>query len=183
MPDFKDRLLEIHGSNMWSGYHVNRAIEFARRYDMTGIIFHANDIIDKAIKPDRYFSPNESLLKFNNRDGDTKNYKYYLKNAIDKITDSGLEFYAEVKEIYFAYEILEQMPGLRKENGALCPTDPFWWEFLDAKLEEFASRFPRVSGVIVSAGTRESMVSLADNRCTCERCKGYSMDEWYRRLI
>ena len=183
MPDFKDRLLEIHGSNMWSGYHVNRAIEFARRYDMTGIIFHANDIIDKAIKPDRYFSPNESLLKFNNRDGDTKNYKYYLKNTIDKITDSGLEFYAEVKEIYFAYELLEQMPGLRKENGALCPTDPFWWEFLDAKLEEFASRFPRVSGVIVSAGTRESMVSLADNRCTCERCKGYSMDEWYRRLI
>lgn len=183
MADFKDRLLEIHGSNMYSGFHVQRAIEFAKRYDMTGIIFHANDIIDKAIKPDKYFSPNDSLLKYNNRDGDTKNFKYYLKNAIDKIVDSGLEFYVEVKEIYFPHELLEEYPELRKENGAICATDPFWWQFLSDKLNEFAERFPKVSGVIVSAGTRESMVSLALNKCKCSRCTGYDMGRWYRELL
>lgn len=183
MADFKDRLLEIHGTNMYSGFHVNRAIKFAKQFGLTGIIFHANDIIDRAIKPDKYFSPNDSLLKFNNRDGDTKNYKYYLKNIIDKIVDSGLEFYVEVKEIYFAHEILEQYPNLRKENGAICATDPFWWQFLNDKMEEFAERFPKVSGVIVSAGTRESMVSLALNKCTCDRCAGYDTGKWYRELL
>ncbi len=183
MADYQDRLLEIHGSNMFNGYHVQRAIEFARRFDMTGIIFHANDIIDRAIKPDRYFPPNESLLKFNNRDGDTKNYKYYLSNIIDRITASGLEFYVEVKEIYYPYEILEVFPQLRKENGAVCATDPFWWEFLEEKISEFTRRFPKLSGIIVSAGTRESMVSLALNKCTCERCRGYDMDRWYQELM
>ncbi len=183
LADYKDRLLEIHGSNMWNGFHVQRAIEFAKRYGLTGIIFHANDIIDKAIKPDKYFPPNVSLLQYNNRDGDTKNYKYYLKNVIDKITDAGLQFYVEVKEIYFPYEILSEYPHLRKENGAICPTDPFWWEFLEEKLSEFARRFPKASGVIVSAGTRESMVSLALNKCVCDRCKSYTMDRWYRELM
>mgnify|MGYP007012715934 FL=1 len=52
-PDYKDRLLEIHGTNMWNGYHVERAIEFAKKFNLTGIIFHCNDIIDRAIKPDK----------------------------------------------------------------------------------------------------------------------------------
>ena len=55
-------------------------------------------LIDRAIKPDKYFPPNVSLLSYNNRDGDTKNHKYYLGNVIDKITAAGLEFYVEVKE-------------------------------------------------------------------------------------
>lgn len=183
MADHKDRLLEIHGSNMWNGYHVQRAIEFAKKFDLTGIIFHCNDIIDRAIKPDKYFPPDVSLLSYNNRDGDTKNYKYYLRNIIDRITDAGLEFYAEVKEIYYPHELLQEYPGLRKENGAVCPTDPFWWEFLEEKIREFTVRFPKASGVIVSAGTRESMVSLAANKCTCSRCAGYDVDRWYRELI
>ena len=181
--DYKDRLLEIHGSNMWNGYHIQRAIEFAKQFNLTGMIFPCNDLIDRAIKPDRYFSPDVSLLSYNNRDGDTKNYKYYLKNVIDKITDAGLEFYVEEKEIYYPHEILEEFPQLRKENAAVCPTDPFWWEFLEEKIREFVCRFPKVSGIIVSAGTRESMVSLAANKCTCDRCENYSVDQWYRELI
>lgn len=183
MFDNKDRLLEIHGTNMYNGFHVQRAIEFAKKFDMTGIIFHANDIIDKTVKPDKYFSPNKSLLSYNNRDGDTKNYRYYLKNIIDKITSAGLEFYVEVKELYFAHELLEEYPHLRKENGAICPTDPFWWEFLEEKIREFTQRFPKLSGIIVSCGTRESMVSLALNKCTCDRCKNVDADSWYVMLL
>jgi len=183
IPAYKDRLLEIHGTNMFNGFHVQRAIEFAKKFNMTGIIFHCNDIIDRTIKPDKYFSPNVSLLSYNNRDGDTKNHKYYLKNLIDKITAAGLEFYVEVKEIYYPHEILAEYPALRKENGAVCPTEPFWWEFLEEKIREFVERFDKLSGIIVSAGTRESMVSLAANKCTCTRCTSYDMHRWYRELI
>ena len=183
MAVYQDRLLEIHGTNMWNGYHTQRAIEFAKLFDLTGIIFHCNDIIDRAVKPDKYFPPNVSLLSYNNRDGDTKNYKYYLKNVIEKITNAGLEFYIEVKELYYPHELLQEFPSLRRENGAVCPTDPFWWKFLEEKLREFAERFPKLSGVIVSAGTRESMVSLAANTCNCDRCKSYDVDRWYRELI
>ena len=113
----------------------------------------------------------------------TKNHKYYLGNVIDKITAAGLEFYVEVKEIYYPHEILQEFPYLRKENGAVCPTEPFWWEFLEEKIREFVQRFPKVSGIIVSAGTRESMVSLAANKCECERCRCCDMNLWYRKLI
>lgn len=168
---------------MWNGYHVQRAIEFANRFDLTGIVFHSNDIIDRAIRPDKYFPPEVSFKHYKNRDGDTKNYKYYLRNIIDKITAAQLEFYVEVKEINYPYELLVEYPALRKENGAVCPTDPFWWEFLEEKIREFTQRFPKASGIIVSAGTSESMVSMAANKCNCDRCKSYDVNRWYRELI
>lgn len=182
-PDYAERLLEIHGSNMWNGFHVERAIEFAKKFDLTGIIFHCNDLVDKAVRPDKYFPPDVSLLRYNNRDGDTKNYKYYLGNIIDRITAAGLAFYAETKELYYPHELLEEYPRLRMPNGAVCPADPFWREFLEEKIDEFVRRFPGISGVIVSAGTRESMVSLAANKCNCGRCRATDMNSWYRDVI
>lgn len=38
---YKDRLLEIHGINMWNAFHVDRAIRFAKQFHLTGIIFTA----------------------------------------------------------------------------------------------------------------------------------------------
>ena len=180
---YKDRLLEIHGINMWNTFHVDRAIRFAKQFHLTGIIFHCNELIDKVIFPDKYFDKDE-LLSFNPvRNSITKNYRYYLRTVLDKCKANGLEFYAEVKEIYFHYDLLTKYPELRGENGALCATDPFWWEFLEEKYREFFERFPDVAGIIVSPGTRESMVSFAANRCDCERCKGYDVDQWYRNLL
>lgn len=183
MKQYKDRLLEIHGYNMWNMYHVDRAIQFAEKYHMTGIIFHCNDLVDRMVFPEKYFSKDE-LLSYNPvRNSITKSYRYYLTSVLDKCEKAGLEFYAEVKEVYFTYDLLTKYPELRKENGQLCATDPFWWQYLEDKYDEFFSLFPRVSGISVSPGTRESMVSLAANRCTCERCRNYDADMWYHNLI
>ncbi|MBO4394310.1 MAG: hypothetical protein J5800_08200, partial [Spirochaetales bacterium] len=171
MRGYKDRILEIHGYNMWNMFHVDRAIQFAKKFKMTGIIFHCNELIDKMVFPEKYFTKDE-LLKYNPvRNSVTKSNRYYLRSVLDKCREAGLEFYAEVKEVYFPYDLLTKYPELRKNNGQLCATDPFWWEFLQAKYEEFFQLFPDVAGISVSPGTRESMVSLAANRCTCDRCK------------
>lgn len=182
-PSYSSRLLEIHGINMWNMFHVDRAVKFAEKYDLTGIIFHCNDLIDRVVFPEKYFSKDE-LLEYNPvRNSITKNYRYYLRSVLDKCRRHHLEFYAEVKEVFFPYDLLTKYPELRKENGQLCATDPFWWQFLEEKYKEFFELFPEVSGIIVSPGTRESMVSFAANRCTCERCHSYNADDWYHNLL
>ncbi|WP_368234643.1 hypothetical protein [Anaerotruncus rubiinfantis] len=183
VPNYADRLLEIHGPNMWNMFHVDRAIRFAQKYQLTGLIFHCNELLDKLVLPSKYFSKELSLARWPVRDATLMNNQYYLHGVLDKCKAAGLEFYAEVKELYYPAEILEVFPFLRKENGAACPTEPFWWEFVEEKFREFIELFPDVAGVIVSPGTRESMISLAANGCVCDRCKTYEIDRWYRELI
>lgn len=183
MRQYKDRILEIHGYNMWNMFHVDRAIKFAHQYHMTGIIFHCNDLVDRMVFPEKYFTKDE-LLSYNPvRNSITKSYRYYLRSVIDKCKEYGLDFFVEVKEIYFTNDLLSKYPQLRKSNGQLCATDPFWWEYLEEKYNEFFSLFPDVAGVSVSPGTRESMVSFAANRCDCERCKNYDVDLWYHNVL
>lgn len=180
---YKDRILEIHGSNMWNMFHVDRAIQFAKKFNMTGIIFHCNELIDKMVFPEKYFSKDD-LLKYNPvRNSVTKSNRYYLRSVLDKCRENGLEFYAEVKEVYFPLDLLSKYPNLRGPNGQLCASDPFWWEFVEAKYDEFFELFPEVAGISVSPGTRESMVSFAANQCTCDRCKTYDVDDWYYNLL
>ena len=182
-PDYQERILEIHGPNMFNMFHVERAINFAQKHDLNGLIFHCNELLDRLVLPSKYFSKRDSLANWPVRDATLMNNQYYMHGVLKKCKEAGLNFYAEVKEIYYPQEILELFPWLRKPNGAICPTDPFWWEFLEEKVREFVELFPDIAGIVVSPGTRESMVSLAANRCTCERCKHYDVDQWYRELI
>ena len=64
VPSYEQRILEIHGINMWNMFHVDRAIRFAKRHKMTGIAFHCNELIDKVVFPEKYFTKDE-LLKYN----------------------------------------------------------------------------------------------------------------------
>jgi hypothetical protein len=68
-------------------------------------------------------------------------------------------------------------------KGAICPTKPFWWDFLKAKYSELCDVLPDLGGVIVSPGTRESKVSITANQCSCENCANLSPLEWYTTLI
>jgi hypothetical protein len=69
------------------------------------------------------------------------------------------------------------------ENALLCPTNPFWWEYLDAKLDELLRFVPAIDGIIVSPGSRESKLSIAANRCGCNRCRTTTDADWYAQLI
>jgi hypothetical protein len=181
--DYTDRLLEIHSAAMWNMSHVDMAIQFAHKYRLTGLIFHCNDLLDRLVLPAKYFDKDLSLARWPVRDATLINNHYYINDVLARCREAGLEFYAEVKELYYPAEIVELFPFLRKENGAICPTEAFWWEFLEEKVREFVATFPSVAGIIVSPGTRESMVSLAANGCVCDRCRTYDIDVWYRQLI
>lgn len=183
MADYALRNLEIHGPNMWNMWHVDKAIQFAKKFDMTGLIFHCNELIDKLVLPFKYFPKDLSLERWPVREATLLNNRYYISEVIRRCRENGLEFYAEVKELYYPNEIIELYPDLRKENGAVCPTEPFWWEFLEQKITEFVELIPDAAGIIISAGTRESMVSLAANGCVCDRCQNYDIDTWYAQVL
>ena len=183
LPDYQDRILEIHGPNMFNMFHVDRAINFAKDHGLNGLIFHCNELLDKLVLPYKYFDKDLSLARWPVREATVQNNRYYMHGVLAKCKEAGLNFFAEVKELYYPPEILELYPFLRKENGAVCPTEPFWWEFLEEKVREICEQLPDIAGIVASPGTRESMISLAANGCKCERCRNYNMDQWYRELI
>ena len=123
---FEHRLLELHGRNMWNMFHVDRAIEFAKRYNMTGIIFHCNDLIDYVVFPTKYFSKADVMSHNPVKNSITKSYQYYLNAVLERCQAAGLEFYPEVKEINFDSDHFFSKYGkLRNPDGSLCATDPF----------------------------------------------------------
>lgn len=183
MSDYSTKLLEIHGPNMWNFWHVTKAVELARQLGMTGIVFHCNDLVDRLVMPSAFFPKELSLRRWPVRFHTVENDRYYVNEVIRLCRANDLEFFAEVKELYFPPDIVELYPHLRNEDGAICPTDPFWWEFLTVKYSELVEQIPDLRGVILSVGTRESMASMAANACGCDRCRSYDVDMWYRELI
>jgi hypothetical protein len=168
---------------MWQLWQVEKAIDFIKKYDMTALIFHQNDIIDKLVRPSKYFSEEICLARWPFRYAIPMHNLYYINEITRRCKVEGIQFFVEVKELYYPHEIIELYPELRSSNGAICPTHPFWWEFLEEKIREFLELVPDVSGIIVSPGTRESMISIAANGCNCERCRGYDINLWYKQLL
>lgn len=180
---FENRLLEIHSTGMWNIFFVDRAIEIAKKYCCTGIIFHCNDFIDRVVFPSKFFSK-EDIMEYNPvRNSITKNNQYYLRAVLERCIKSNLEFYVETKEFNFDDHLIYKYPEVIGSNGKICATHPFLFEYIEGKYREFFDLFPEVSGVIVSPGSKESKVTISANKCQCVRCKNTDIDEWYKKLI
>ena len=180
---FDNRLLEIHSTGMWNIYHVDRAIELASRYNCTGIIFHCNELVDRVVFPEAFFSK-EDIMEYNPvRNSITKNNQYYLRAVLERCEQHGLEFYAETKEFNFDDHLIYKHPELIGTDGKICATHPLLFDYVEAKYREFFDIFPQVAGIIVSLGTKESKVTISANKCHCPRCQKTDMNDWYRSLI
>src|ERR1035438_2737913 len=79
--------------------------------------------------------------------------------------------------------LAEIHPEILGEKGTVCPTSPFWWEFLHTKYAELFDVIPGLDGVIVSPGTFESKLSIAMGTCDCPSCATTTPMEWYTKLI
>jgi hypothetical protein len=184
MSDFEFRGLEIHSPRMWDTTQARAAMDFMVRYNLNILLFHQNDLIDQLVYPEKYFPPEYMWKRFPPRFSRVHNNRTYINNIIDLCHRRNLLFIPEVKELYFDEWITELHPEVRNaENALLCPTHPFWWEYMEVKMEEFLKYLPDIDGIVVSPGTRESKLSIASNRCGCERCKNTSDAEWYAKLI
>ncbi len=197
MADFRVRALEIHSQYVWDFDWVRRALDFIVAQGMTALVLHRNDIVDRIVWPSRYFGGAGPYGNTFERYRDIHRTLYrltptrrsgpyqrrdYLRRVIDLAGRQGIEVYFENKELFFHEIFLELRPELVK-GGAVCPTEPFWWEFLETKYTELFEELPALAGIITAPGTGESKVSISSNRCTCPRCQSSTPRDWFTRLL
>ncbi|NHN34911.1 hypothetical protein [Paenibacillus agricola] len=183
MQTFELRGLEIHNARMWRWSAVERALEFMAETDLNALIFHQNDIIDNLVFPKAYFTQELMYTRWPLRRSTIVSSQLYIRQVIKKAKSMGIGFYFEVKELWYPDNLLEIFPHLRTPEGKVCPTDPFWFEFLEVKIRELIEVLPDFAGIIMSPATRESKVSIAANSCSCERCQTTDNGEWYKQLL
>ena len=167
---------------MWEWDHVRRLMDFASDNGLNAIVFHQNDIIDEILYPERFVPRQMMKRRFPVYQFGTDNNYAYIARVAEECRARGLFFFLEVKELWFRAYLLQYRPQLM-QTGALCPNDPFWFEFLEAKFETLYEKLPDVSGVIASIATKESRISIVNSQCQCEKCRATSASEWYRKII
>lgn len=168
---------------MWERARIVEALNFIKANGLTGLVLHETDFVHHVVYPRDYFDPYALWKDAPSRRGENAifNNRIYFDHVLQLARKAGVEVYVEVKEIGFSDEVLEYKPALIK-NGAVCPSEPFWFEYIERKTEELLSDFPLLAGMIVSAGSQESRASRAQNKCKCELCAAISVPQWYRRI-
>lgn len=198
MRDFSFTGLEVHSQNAWDFRWMLKTLDFAQRHEMSAVVLHRNDIVDRMIHPAEYFgapraaykSPFESyahifrtLQQYTpTRRSRPLQRRDYLKRVIHEADLRGIQVYVQNKELWFPEILVELHPEVLR-NGVICPTEPFWQEFVDVKYTQLFQDLPNLAGVITSPATAESRVSISSNRCNCERCESTTSSEWYRTLL
>lgn len=177
--------LEIHSSRMWQLEQVNRTIDFMADHGFNALIFHQSDLMNTLVLPEKYVTVKTMWEKFSAlRYFAVENNQHYLNLVARRAKKRGIGLYLNVKEIFYPDDIAELYPQLIRDNAVACPSDPFWFGYLEACFEELCERVPDLEGVILSAGTHESRTSITrQNPCTCERCRNLDGAEWYRHLF
>lgn len=183
MRGFSFRGYEIHSSRMWQQAQVDLALSFMKENGLNALIFHQNDLVLQLVFPEKYFDNDIMWDNWPVRRQGILYQRDYMDQVIQKAKEMGIDFYLEIKEIDTVDGIFELMPHLRGEDGTVCPNHPFWEEFLQTKFEELFQIYPDIAGIIVSLGTRESPVSIAANRCRCQRCQNTSDLAWYEKVL
>lgn len=196
MNNFNDRGLEIHEA-MWDEDQINKALKFMVEHDMNILILHKGDIIDKLIYPCKYFGYEDKTTNIHHGYSKIfrKLYQYtpagrsapytlmeFMKRVLTRAKRSGIKVYLNNKEIWFPDVLLNFHPELYK-NGFICPSEPFWEEFIHTKYEELFNCLPDLAGIITSPATGESKVSISGNHCKCEKCQKMNPSEWYYNIL
>jgi hypothetical protein len=194
---FRLRALEMHSRFVWDWDRVRRSLDFVAQQGMTALVLHRNDIVDRIIWPGRFFGAGAEAANIfaRYRDSFRTLYTYtptrrsgpyhrreYLRRVIEVAARQGTEVWFQNKELFFHEIFLELRPELTK-GGTLCPNEPFWFDFVDAKYTELFQELPGLAGVITAPGTGESRLSITANRCRCGLCAQATPRGWYGRLI
>jgi hypothetical protein len=182
--NFTFRALEISGSRMWERKAILQALDFIERHRMTDLVLHETDGLQKILYPRVYFDPYAKWKSAPARRGENAilNNRVYFDHLLNLTGQRGIGMWLEMKQLGFPDEVLEMRPDLMK-NGNVCPCEPFWYEFLEASVDELYRDFPKLSGLIVSAGSPEGRASRAQNKCGCDLCQATSVEDWYYELI
>ena len=179
---FDIRGVEMHGDRMWSWRWVKRAIDEGASLGLNALVLHKNDLLDMLVFPARYFDVEQIWARWPVRYHNIDNNRQYLRAILRHAGDNGMRVFLQVKEVSFHDSLLRVRPELWKEN-AICASDPFWWDYLEAKVDELMTALPDLGGLIVSPATRETRVTISANECRCPRCAATQAEDWYTDLI
>lgn len=181
--EFAIRGLEIHSRRMWQWRAVDSALELMHKLDLNTLIFHQNELTDNLVWPRAFFTTDMMYARWPIRMSNINNDREFVREVVRRAARYGISFYPEVKEIWYPESLLEIHPEVMIARGIVCPTHPFWWEWVRTKYRELLETVPNIGGVIVSPGTRETKVSISAHACPCERCASQDPKEWYSALI
>ena len=119
------------------------ALDFIKAHDMTALVLHETDLVHQVVYPRDYFDPYALWKDAPTRRGENAifNNRVYFDHILQLARNAGVEVYVEVKEIGFSDEVLEYKPALIK-NGVVCPTEPFWFDYIERKTDELLRDFP-----------------------------------------
>jgi hypothetical protein len=178
------RALELHGGRMWERSRVVDVLAFMNRNAMNTLVLHESDLVHQVVYPRAYFDPYALWSDLPSRRGENAifNNRAYFGHLLKLASDAGIQVWVNVKEIGFSDEVLSIHPEVFKD-GVICPSEPFWSEYVEHKADELFSDFPLLSGMIVSLGSQESRASRVQNSCKCELCRSESLEQWYSRFI
>jgi hypothetical protein len=181
---FVVRALELHGSHIWRRSAVQQALEFITCNGLNTLVLHETDLVQMVTYPRSYLDPHGLWHSAPTRRGENaiENNRVYLDHVMRLADKAGVSLLVEVKEIGFPDEILALKPELMKQ-GEVCPSDPFWLEFIERKTDEFFTDFPQIAGMISSAGSTEGKASRAQNKCGCSLCRQTTLEDWYFGII
>lgn len=179
---YKRRGVEIHSHRMWDWNSVQRTIDFMSENDLNLLTFHRVDMLDQLTCPEKWLP--EAVIQRRGlvRLHTIQNNREYLRRVTRECHRRGIAFHIEIKEISFPDQLLTVVPELWKDDH-VCPSHPFWQEFLSEKVGELLRYVPDIDGIIVSPATRESKLSVSTTPCQCERCRETQPHEWYERVI
>lgn len=197
MTEFRFRALEMHSRAVWDFDRVRRSLDFIAAQGLNALVLHRNDIVERIVWPARYFGAtgeerniferyraiHRSLYRYTpTRRSGPYHRREYLRRVIELAARQGTEVWFQNKELFFHEIFLELRPELTK-NGVICPNEPFWFDFVEAKYTELMQELPGLGGVITAPGTGESRLSITANRCECELCRAATPREWYGKLV
>jgi hypothetical protein len=188
MSDFAIRGVEMHSrsrfqTGSWRWKSIDRVLGIMERHDLNALIFHQVDLTDWLVLPRAYFSPETMRTRYPARLAQVENARSHIREVVRRAAEKGVGFYLEVKEMWYPDELIELHPEVMEVKGVVCPTHPFWWDFIRAKYTELVEEVPGIAGVIMSPGSRESKLTLAVRNCPCERCRSYDPAAWYASII
>lgn len=178
------RGLELHGKSFWSHRSIDKALETASRYGLNALVLHESDFTTEFLYPKPLFDPDATWEGAPARRGENalQNNQAYMKDILARAKRAGIEVWVEDIELTFPDEVLEKKPELLI-GGKVCPTHPYWAEFLREKYLDLATTYPGIGGVIVSAGSPEGRASLSQKKCGCTRCSATGLAAWYEFLL
>jgi hypothetical protein len=178
------RALELHGKSFWDHRKLILALDTAARYGLNALVLHESDFTTEFLYPKPLFDPEATWSGAPARRGENalQNNQAYMRYVLREAGKRGIEVWVETIELTFPDELVERFPELL-ENGKVCPSHPYWPEFLEMKYRDLGAAFPGLKGAIVSAGSPEGRAAFSQKKCACARCKGTKLSEWYENLI